>query len=178
MAGFATLSKIRRRELDLLEGEQILMGKVPEWAVKLCQIVARTYERTDLPTLIWRNQTKFKSSSGMSQATFGLDRYVLTLRAGTDLNDQRMVLLHELAHWLIGNKHNHDQEFYHLLFEMGHQICPDIFNALVRREERYKPSLAPKGYAKYMLAARRGEFILDNEESKAAMRRPKGEHRG
>ena len=178
MAGFATIQKIKLRELDLSDGEQILMGKVPDWAAKLCQIVAQAYERTDLPTLIWRNQTKFKSSSGMSQATFGLDRYVLTLRAGTDLNDQRMLLLHELAHWLIGNKHNHDKEFYHLLFEMGDQICPDIYSALIRREERYKPRLAPEGLHLYRLHKTRGEFILDNAESKAAMRRPKGESRG
>src|SRR5215213_8845344 len=89
-------------------------GPPPAWATALMHQVASDHARDDIPTLCWswwRTRVP-TSSSGLSQRHTWLRRFVITVRAGKSEADQRQVLLHELAHWLVGNDEKHSAVFY------------------------------------------------------------------
>lgn len=75
---------------------------IPKWAQELVLRVALDEGREELPDVTWRrNHRRWPYSSGHTK--HGSRAVVVT--AGTSLKDQRLVLLHELAHWLIGTGH-------------------------------------------------------------------------
>ena len=66
---------------------------VPAWASGLVRDVCSAAGVT-LPTLRWRRALR-SASSGVTRRTIGS----ISVTAGTDELDQRLTLLHELAHW-------------------------------------------------------------------------------
>src|SRR4051794_9087601 len=106
MVGIATVRKLQDREQTLPVGEQIVVGKPPAWATALVHQVAADHGRDDIPTLCWRWWRTHvpTTSSGVTQHhKLLLSRLVITVRAGRGEEDQRLVILHELGHWLVGN---------------------------------------------------------------------------
>lgn len=68
----------------------------PEWATALVDAVC-TDAGVAPPRLLWRSRAH-DHSTGIARRTEGL----IAVRAGRDATDQRLTLLHELAHWLTG----------------------------------------------------------------------------
>lgn len=139
MVGLATINKLQTLEQGLAPDDQILLGKPPQWAVDVTRQIASTYGRPDLPTLVWR-RNQYRYSSGLSVASIKLQRGVISVQAGKFEPDQRSVVLHELAHWLVGNKESHSTVFFRQVFEFYEQ-WGDLRYSL-RRELRYKPETA------------------------------------
>jgi hypothetical protein len=85
--------------------------KPPAWAVRL---VSETCEARGIkaPTLTWRKGSGL-SSSGRYYATE--DR--ITITAGSDRQDQRLVLLHEIAHHLTPKAH-HGEAFWRVAWAL------------------------------------------------------------
>ncbi len=95
------------------------------------------------PRLRW-NLRHRPTSSGVTRQQDG----TVTLNAGTDADDQRLTLLHELAHWLApaprrrrGRATHHDAAFYALAFRLYVRdgIPPAL--ALAGEAARYPSSL-------------------------------------
>ena len=138
MVGIATVKKLQVMEESLAEEQQLLLGKPPQWAVDLVGRIAHSQGRCDLPTINWRRLKQHWGSSGLTQTSGLLRRLVLTIRAGRDERDQRMVLLHETAHWLLGTKEGHSPRFYSKAFELFTSHGDLLYG--VRRELRYMPA--------------------------------------
>jgi hypothetical protein len=95
------------------------------------------------PALRWRSARR-SASSGVTRRSAGS----ISVTAGTDPLDQRLTLLHELAHWLgpvprrrRGRVQHHDAGFYATAFDLyrRHQI-PDA-EILSREGGRYPSAL-------------------------------------
>lgn len=95
------------------------------------------------PVLRWRHVRR-SASSGVTRRSAGS----ISVTAGTDPLDQRLTLLHELAHWLgpvarrrRGRVQHHDAGFYAVAFDLyrRHQI-PDA-EVLAREGGRYPSAL-------------------------------------
>lgn len=91
----------------------------PAWAVELLTTVC-TDAGVASPRLLWRTR-RAEHSTGVTRRGDGL----LAVRAGSDELDQRLTLLHELAHWLapagrrrLGRSVHHGREFYAVAFEL------------------------------------------------------------
>jgi hypothetical protein len=94
------------------------MAEVPAWAREL---VAVTCAEAGLarPRVTWRLRDRV-ASSGVTRRSSGS----ISVAAGTDPLDQRITLLHELAHWLTlpatrprrGRVAHHDVTFYRAAF--------------------------------------------------------------
>lgn len=88
----------------------------PEWATPIIKEICFLYTRK-LPKMKWmkRNRT---CTSGVCYSKH------IVICAGTDLLNQKQVLLHELAHWILakrrrrGRRYGHSVRFYKLLFDL------------------------------------------------------------
>ena len=78
----------------------------PTWAVELVERVCAEAGRRP-PLLQWWRREDWASSG---HAAKGDGRLHVT--AGTSEQDARLVLLHELAHWLRRGTHAHDRRFW------------------------------------------------------------------
>ena len=114
----------------------------PAWASGLVRDVCSA-AGVPLPALRWRRAPR-TASSGVTRHTSGS----ISVTAGTDELDQRLTLLHELAHWLgplprrrRGRILHHDARFYVTAFSLYrlHGI-PDA-EALAREGGRYPSAL-------------------------------------
>jgi hypothetical protein len=145
MVGVVTVRKLQGQERSLADGQQILLGKPPAWATSLTIQVATDHDRVDIPTLVWRRHRKNipPSSSGVCQSPSLLRRSVITIRAGRDEDDQKHVLLHELAHWLAGTAAKHSAVFYAQAMKLFTEYG-DLDRSLAR-ELRYKPKECREG---------------------------------
>ena len=76
---------------------------VPLWARKLAADVCREYE-VPIPPIRWRRSGKHTLSSGVCNK----ERIAIT--AGSNIVDRRLVLLHELGHWLMHHRHGRPRE--------------------------------------------------------------------
>ena len=95
------------------------------------------------PAMRWRHARR-SASSGVTRRSAGS----ISVTAGTDPLDQRLTLLHELAHWLgpaprrrRGRAQHHDARFYAIAFDLyrRHEIPdPEI---LAREGGRYPSAL-------------------------------------
>ncbi|MDP9468959.1 MAG: hypothetical protein M3P32_09525 [Chloroflexota bacterium] len=112
----------------------------PAWAERLVEEVC-TAAAVPSPLLRWR-RTRRSSSSGATRVEAG----TISVTAGTDELDQRLTLLHELAHWLGPRSRrrrrriiHHDAAFFTTAFELyrRHGI-PDA--AALEREGGRHPS--------------------------------------
>jgi len=115
----------------------------PQWAT---QLVVEVCARAGVlpPLLRWRRADR-APSSGVTRRAAG----VVAVTAGSDPLDQRLTLLHELAHWLgpeprrrrRGRVAHHDATFYAIAFGLyaAHEIEPA--EAVAREGARHPGAL-------------------------------------
>jgi hypothetical protein len=119
------------------------MAEAPAWARSLVLEVCAEADAS-LPRLAWRTRDR-PTSSGVTRRGEG----AITLVAGRDPLDQRLTLLHELAHWLTplprrrrGRARHHDAAFYGRAFELYRRHGVPDAAALAGESARYPSSLA------------------------------------
>jgi len=79
----------------------------PAWATVIIKEVCEEYNR-NLPTMNWRQRAEYHTTGSTH---YKIERIAITL--GTDEQDHRLVLLHELAHYLNqSNRRGHTKEFW------------------------------------------------------------------
>ena len=108
----------------------------PAWALALVATVCADAD-VRAPRLAWRRRAG-TSSTGVTRRRDG----IVAVRAGTDELDQRLTLLHELAHWLSpaprrqrGARSHHGRAFYDIAFE--------LYDATDSRRRRAAPRVRP-----------------------------------
>ena len=91
----------------------------PRWATELVEAVCADASVAP-PRLTWRSRQGVHST-GVARRQAG----TISVRAGSDPLDQRLTLLHELAHWLSAPARrrgrrtaHHDLAFYRIAFEL------------------------------------------------------------
>ncbi len=115
----------------------------PRWAAELTAEVCAT-AGVDPPRIFWQQRSR-ESSSGMTRRDLSL----VSVRAGTDLVDQRLTLLHELAHWLApaprrgrrARTEHHGRAFYCVAFDLYRRHGVPTSDALRLESGRYRSSL-------------------------------------
>lgn len=129
----------------------------PEWATELIQEVCRDHRRK-LPTVYWkqaRSNVKwgedkdengrhirtltFRTGSSGSTRTW---QGIIKINAGSDVADQKLVLLHELAHHLTakskkGKREHHSLRFWRIAVELYAKHGIDM-QVAYNREKNYK----------------------------------------
>ena len=116
----------------------------PAWASSLVVEVCAS-AGVEPPRLAWRHR-RSEASTGVARRTEG----TVSVRAGTDPLDQRLTLLHELAHWLSpapggrrrGRTRHHDAAFYTTAFALYRRHGVPDAAALAGESARYPSSLA------------------------------------
>lgn len=106
---------------------------IPQWAASLIVDVSKDEGLGDWPLTKWRRSRKKAGSSGCAFS----HRIVVTAGADGDRGEQRLVLLHELAHWIVGVDHGHDATFYEKAWRLYEKHEVDLTYAL-QREGDYK----------------------------------------
>src|SRR5687767_3537922 len=102
----------------------------PGWALDLvAEVCADAGARA--PLLSWRTR-RGEASTGLARRADGL----VAIRAGSDPLDQRLTLLHELAHWLTpagrrrGRSVHHGRAFYAIAFDLYRRFGLSAADAL------------------------------------------------
>lgn len=109
----------------------------PLWAIQLVETVCKEYRRAKPSTFKWRQLKRRTASSGRAwtpgksglleprRLKNGKVKYrrstgIVHISAGTDVKDQRLVLLHELSHHIAGRSRDehHGIRFWRLAFEL------------------------------------------------------------
>jgi hypothetical protein len=118
------------------------MVEAPDWARTLVADVCASASRPE-PQLVWRRRQHPTSSGVMRRGDESI-----SLVAGSDPLDQRLTLLHELAHWLAPiprrrrrRTSHHDATFYALAFELYRRHGVPDHAALAGESARYPSSL-------------------------------------
>jgi len=118
------------------------MAEAPEWARTLVETVCAGASRSE-PQLSWRRRQR-PTSSGVTRRS---DESI-SLVAGSDPLDQRLTLLHELAHWLgpLPRRRrrrvaHHDAAFYALAFDLYRRHGIPEPAALAGESARYPSAL-------------------------------------
>lgn len=118
------------------------MAEAPEWARALVATVCAGAARPE-PRLAWRRRLR-PTSSGVTRRS---DESI-SLVAGSDPLDQRLTLLHELAHWLgpmpprrRRRIAHHDAAFYTLAFDLYRRHGIPDPAALLGESARYPSAL-------------------------------------
>jgi hypothetical protein len=117
--------------------------KAPPWASDLADAVCASAGVAP-PRLTWRHRSG-EPSTGLTQVDAG----VIAVRAGRDPVDQRLTLLHELAHWLVpsrrrsrGRAQHHGRAFYRVAFELYRHHGIPAADALRLEAGRYRSALS------------------------------------
>lgn len=129
------------------------MAAPPKWAQDLVLRVALDEGRDDLPDVIWRRSKQFTSSGRAGRgrvvvsAAHGNQRRQIPWRNGLGARgvvsafvDQKIVLLHELAHWLTPDEH-HSPRFWDKAWELYHRYRVPIRYAKLREGAYRKGAL-------------------------------------
>lgn len=117
---------------------------IPNWASELAIKVCKENGSEASPTITWR-----RHNSSSSSGTAYYDRAKgIVVRAGKRAPrwEQKLVLLHEIAHWLRPNKESHSPEFWELAFRLYKENKVPIRKAM-GREKGYRRE-AENGYRK------------------------------
>lgn len=114
----------------------------PAWATDLVALVC-TDAGVAPPRLAWRRRAH-EHSTGVARRDAGM----IAVRAGTDVSDQRLTLLHELAHWLAPRARrrgrraeHHGHAFYAVAFALYERHGIGAADALRLESGRYRSSL-------------------------------------
>ena len=118
------------------------MAEAPAWARALVEL-ACAEAGIPAPRLSWRHRDR-PASSGVTRWGSG----TISLSAGRDPLDQRLTLLHELAHWLgpaprrrRGRIVHHDTSFYAVAFDLYRRHGVPMDAALAGESTRYPSAL-------------------------------------
>lgn len=114
----------------------------PSWAREMVHGVC-TAAGVAEPVMRWRHARR-STSSGVTRRSSGS----ISVTAGTDEVDQRLTLLHELAHWLgpvprrrRGRVLHHDARFYAIAFDLYRRHGIPDTEVLAREGGRYPSAL-------------------------------------
>jgi len=113
----------------------------PGWALDLVASVCAD-AAVPPPRLLWRSR-RGDASTGLARRADG----IVAVRAGSDPLDQRLTLLHELAHWLTpasrrhGRSVHHGRAFYAVAFELYRRHGLAEADALRLESARYRSAL-------------------------------------
>jgi len=113
----------------------------PQWALDLVAEVCAD-AGAGAPLLSWRTR-RGEASTGLARRADGL----VAVRAGSDPLDQRLTLLHELAHWLTpagrrrGRSIHHGRAFYAIAFDLYRRHGLGAADALRLESARYRSAL-------------------------------------
>ncbi len=114
----------------------------PAWAASLIGEVCAA-AAVPAPVVRWRRAGR-SASSGVTCQAAG----TISVTAGTDELDQRLTLLHELAHWLgprprrrRGRVAHHDAAFFATAFDLFRRHGVPVAEALEREGGRYPSAL-------------------------------------
>lgn len=110
------------------------MSNAPQWALRMVERVCADADE-DTPEVTWRRSKTNVSSSGRYKEVE--NRIVVT--AGSSRTDQRMVLLHELAHHLTPGQH-HNETFWRKAWELYLRF--GLSRYALRREFSYRTEAA------------------------------------
>ena len=137
------------------------MTVTPKWAQELTSQVAIDEGRNDLPEIIWRKrrrprvsarakllfgperverfrkQSDWKRVGSSGHCRYSLFGTRIVITAGTDRKDQKLVLLHELAHWLSPKNEGHGPAFWDKTWELFRRYNVPIRYAK-KREGNYR----------------------------------------
>ena len=123
--------------------------RAPLWALLLIAKVCADHGRRAPVVQWWRSRVS--SSSG--HCCVGQARIHVT--AGTDVTDQQLVLMHELAHYVTphrrrrGRQYHHSRRFWNKAFELYAQYGDADFVEYARsRESEFRRSHPISGYYK------------------------------
>lgn len=119
--------------------------KPPKWARCLRDRVARDAGAAGHPRVRWRRHPHRRLSSGWCNLSTG----TIMIHAGTARRDQRLVLLHEMAHWLV--QAGHTRAFWATAFTLYRRYKVPLHYA--HRSERYSRK-ARAAYRRVRQAAR------------------------
>ena len=126
----------------------------PVWAIKLTEQVCRDYNRALPGELKWKVADR-PSSGGRTSYARGkrgqqlyivkksgrriVFRGIVLVNAGTSRKDQKLVLLHELSHWVVvrGKAMGHTSRFWKMAFQLYDRYGMDMEYAF-NREKDYK----------------------------------------
>jgi hypothetical protein len=118
------------------------MPEAPDWARLLVATVCAEAGRP-IPRLTWRRRNR-PTSSGVTRQADG----VVAVVAGSDPTDQRLTLLHELAHWISPQLRlrrrrlaHHDGRFYVIAFALYERHGVPLSEAMAGEAARYPSSL-------------------------------------
>lgn len=104
----------------------------PQWVLDLAQDVVKSKCHKRMPIIIWRKRHGFHSTG----VTYSLEGRI-TVRAGSDEQDQKLVLLHELAHYLCPKACGHNMRFWKTAWTLYKEYNIDLAYAF-EREKDYK----------------------------------------
>jgi hypothetical protein len=114
----------------------------PAWVAGIVRTVCAAAGVAE-PEVRWRRARR-GASSGVTRRSAGS----ISVTAGTDELDQRLTLLHELAHWLApkprrrrGRVQHHDAPFYAVAFDLYRRHGIPDAEVLVREGGRYPSAL-------------------------------------
>ncbi len=114
------------------------MPPPPQWAQDLAIRVALDEECVTLPEITWRRSKWNDLSSGHSKN----GQEAITITAGKDRKDQKLVLLHELAHWLMPGDEHHGSAFWDKAWQLYRRYGVPLRYAKEREGNYRKGALA------------------------------------
>jgi predicted metal-dependent hydrolase len=120
----------------------------PAWAERILREVARANRRRP-PELRWR-RSRYRRSAGSASIAGRNHNGSISIDAGRDVVDQRLVLCHELAHWLSRPDENHSIAFWLRAWRLYRRYRVPIYYALAREGKHEGAVLA------YQMSLRRG----------------------
>lgn len=106
----------------------------PEWADQLIGEVLFYKGRKHPPQIRWVKRHRLCSSG----VTYVRSKKI-TICVGSDMADAKMVVIHELGHWLLRQGHHHDIKFWLTVWELYYLFKDQLNWELVKRREfQYK----------------------------------------
>ena len=102
----------------------------PVWAERIVREVARSRRRR-VPELSWRRTRRLRSA-GSADSPLRAGVGGISIAAGRDPVDQRLVLCHELAHWLGPPAEGHEMAFWLRAWQLYRRYRVPIHYALAR----------------------------------------------
>ncbi len=118
------------------------MAQVPKWAQELVIRVALDEKRERLPDVTWRRRNGTTSSGYTLYSTLKCPDRCISLNAGKERRDQKLVLLHELAHWLIPEDQYHSPTYWDKCWDLYYRYGVPIRYALKRERDYRKGAVA------------------------------------
>jgi hypothetical protein len=107
-------------------------SKAPQWVLDLAEDVVKKHTHKRIPVITWRQGHGFHSSG----REFGIEKRI-AITAGTDEQDQKLVVLHELAHYLCPVKAHHNMRFWRTAWMLYKEYdIPEEY--AFKREQDYK----------------------------------------